>query len=137
MVMLEQLLHCAQSRLTLFDPMDSCPPGSSVHEILYPWDSPVKHTGVGGHFLLQGIFLTQGSNPHLLHRQVDSLPLNHLGSHAGAIAVDKQKLQELNEMGWCLGQGTGKPKQENNEERYTRGCSSKIHFGCKRKIYCT
>ena len=31
-------------------------------------------------FLLQGIFLTQGLNPHLLHWQEDSLPLNHLGS---------------------------------------------------------
>ena len=27
------------------------------------------------HFLLQGIFLTQGSNPRLLHWQADSLPL--------------------------------------------------------------
>ena len=37
-----------------------------------------KNTGVGGHFLLQGIFPTQESNPcllHLLHRQVGSLPL--------------------------------------------------------------
>ena len=34
-------------------------------------------------FLLQEIFLTQGSNPHLLHLlhcQVGSLPLSHLGS---------------------------------------------------------
>ena len=30
-------------------------------------DSPGKNTGVGCHFLLQGIFLTQGSNPGLLH----------------------------------------------------------------------
>ena len=39
--------------------------------------------GVGCHFLLQGIFLTQGLNPYLLHLQhwqVDSLPLSHLGS---------------------------------------------------------
>ena len=35
------------------------------------------------HFLLQGIFLTQGSNPCLLHWQVDSLPLNHQGSPLG------------------------------------------------------
>ena len=37
----------------------------------------------GYHFLLQGIFLTQGSNPrlwHLLHWQAESLPLSHLGS---------------------------------------------------------
>ena len=43
-----------------------------------PWDSPGKNTGVGGHFLLQGIFLTQGLNPrllHLLHWQEDSSPL--------------------------------------------------------------
>ena len=37
--------------------------------LLYPWDSPGKNTGVGCHFLLQGIFPTQGSNPHLLHLQ--------------------------------------------------------------------
>ena len=35
------------------------------------WTSPGKNTGVGCHFLLQGLFLTQGSNPGLLHpRQV-------------------------------------------------------------------
>ena len=39
-----------------------------------PWDSPGKNTGVGCHFLLQGIFPTQGSNPFLLHWQADSLP---------------------------------------------------------------
>ena len=38
---------------------------------------------LGCHFLLQGIFLTQGSNSHLLcllHWQADSLPLSHLES---------------------------------------------------------
>ena len=30
--------------------------------LLYPWDFPGKNTGVDCHFLLQGIFLTQGSN---------------------------------------------------------------------------
>ena len=34
---------------------------------LYPWNPPGKDTGVGGHSLLQGIFLTQGSNPGLPH----------------------------------------------------------------------
>ena len=33
---------------------------------LCPWDFPGKNTGAGCHFLLRGIFLTQGSNPHLL-----------------------------------------------------------------------
>ena len=39
--------------------------------LLCPWDSPGKNTGVGCHTLLQGIFLTQGLNPCLLHcRQI-------------------------------------------------------------------
>ena len=45
-----------------------------------PWDFPGKHTGVGCHFLLQEIFLTQGSNLHLQHWQADSLPPSHQGS---------------------------------------------------------
>ena len=46
--------------LTLCDPMDCSPPGSSVHE-----NSPGKNTGVGCHALLQWIFPAQGSNPCL------------------------------------------------------------------------
>ena len=57
------------------------PPGSSVHRIL------CKNTGVGCHYLLQGIFPTQGSNPRLLHWQVDSLPLSHQGSPYYLLAV--------------------------------------------------
>ena len=46
-----------------------------------PWDFPGKNTGVGCHSLLQGIFLTQGSNPvsHVSAWQADSLPLRHWG----------------------------------------------------------
>ena len=46
--------------------------------LLCPWDSPGKHTGVGCHALLQGIFPTQGSNLRLLcllHWQGGSVPL--------------------------------------------------------------
>ena len=42
-----------------------------------------KNAGVSCYALLQGTFRTQGSNPflqHLLHWQVDSLPLSHQGS---------------------------------------------------------
>ena len=46
---------------TLCDPMDCSLPGFST------WDFPGNSTGVGCHCLLQGIFLTQGSNPGLLH----------------------------------------------------------------------
>ena len=48
--------------------------------LLSPWDFPGKKTGVGCHFLLQRIFLTQGSNSWLLYRQANSLPLSHLQS---------------------------------------------------------
>ena len=45
---------------------------------LCPWNSPGKKTGMGCHFLLQGIFLTQGLNPGLEPRspalQAESLP---------------------------------------------------------------
>ena len=44
------------------------------HGLYSPWDSPGQKTGVGSLSLLQGIFPTQGSNPGLLHWQVDSLP---------------------------------------------------------------
>ena len=46
--------------------------------LLCPGDSPGQNTGVGGHALLQAIFPTQESNPHLLcllRSQVGSLPL--------------------------------------------------------------
>ena len=51
--------------------------------LLCPWDFPGKNTGLGCHFLLQGIVPTQGSNPCLyclLHWQEDSLPLSHGGT---------------------------------------------------------
>ena len=55
--------------------MNCRPPGSSVHGI-----SHGKNTGVGCHFLLQGIFLTQGPNLHLQHCRQILLPLSHPGS---------------------------------------------------------
>ena len=36
----------------------------SGHSLLCPWNSPGKNIGVVCHVLLQGIFLTQGLNPH-------------------------------------------------------------------------
>ena len=48
--------------------------------LLCPRSFSGKNTGVGCHLLLQGIFLTQGLNPSLLHRLLDFLPLSHPGS---------------------------------------------------------
>ena len=68
---------CSVSQLcpTLCDPMDCNLPSAFVHGIFQ-----ARMLEWGCHFLLQGIFPTQGLNPHLLHCQADSLPLSHLGS---------------------------------------------------------
>jgi len=55
--------------------MDYSLPGSSVHG-----DSTGKNTGVGYHALLQGIFLTQGSNPGFLHCRWILFCVRHQGS---------------------------------------------------------
>ena len=59
------------------------PHGLEPAKLPSSWDSLGKNTRVGCHVLLQGIFPTQESNPHLLpllNWQSDSLPLSHLGS---------------------------------------------------------
>ena len=66
--------NVAQSCLTLCNPMDWSP------LVLCPWDSPRKNTRVGCHALLQGIFLTQGSNPGLPHCGQILYHLSHQGS---------------------------------------------------------
>ena len=68
---------CAQFCLILCDPMDFSPVGFSV---TLPYSFLGKNTVVGCHFLLQGIFPTQGPNLHFLLCQVDSLQLSHLGN---------------------------------------------------------
>ena len=51
------------------------PHGLQPAKLLCPWDSPGKNSGVGCHFLLWGIFLTQGLSPRLLcfHWQAGSI----------------------------------------------------------------
>ena len=59
--------------------------------LLCPWDFPGKNTGVGYHFLFQGIFLTQGQNLHLLHWQWGSLPLSHREANSGILLSCKKE----------------------------------------------
>ena len=65
------------SRARLFAaPWTDCgAPGSSVHR-----SSPGKNTGVDSRSLLQGLFLTQGSDPGLLHCRQVLYFLSHQGS---------------------------------------------------------
>ena len=65
----------AQSCPTLCNPIDCSLLDSSIHG-----DSPGKNTGVDSHFLLQGIFPTQGSTPGLLHCRQILCNLSHQGS---------------------------------------------------------
>ena len=53
-----KLLSCVQLFATPWTVAYQAPP---------PWDSPGKSTGVGCHFLLQGIFSTQGLKLVLPH----------------------------------------------------------------------
>ena len=69
----------AQSCPTLCNPR-----GLQPTRFLWSWKFPCKNTGVGCHFLLQKIFLTQGLKLcllSLLHWQTNPFPLNHLGSY--------------------------------------------------------
>ena len=69
-----QLLSCVQIFCYSY--------GLQPTRLLFPWGFPGKNTVVGCPFLLQGIFLMiQGLNLHLLHWQIDSLPLSHQGSY--------------------------------------------------------
>ena len=63
----------------------SCPALCNPHglqpaRLPCPWDSPSKSTGVGCHFLIQGIFPTQGSNLGLLYCRQILYCLSHQGS---------------------------------------------------------
>ena len=76
----------AQSCLTLCNPMDCTPPGSSVHG-----DSPGKKTGVGCH-ALQEIFPTLGSNPGFLHFRQILYSLSHQRRPNGPLLFKHQDI---------------------------------------------
>ena len=82
-----------QSCPTLCDSMDY----NLSYQAPHPWNFPGKSTGAGCHFLLQGIFLTQGFNPGLpLCRQI----LYHL-SHQGSPwlrIIDAQQMLSIKQM---------------------------------------
>ena len=65
------------------------PHGLQPARLLCPWNFPGKNTGVGCHFLLPGIFLTQGSNLCPLHWQANSLLLSHQGSPRMGVGVPR------------------------------------------------
>ena len=94
-------------------------PWTVAARVFCPWDSPGKNTGVGCQALLQGIFLTQGSNPYilcLLHWQACSLPTEpHQGFPGGwdgkESAYSAGHLSSIPESGRSPGEGNGNPLQ--------------------------
>ena len=66
----------AQLCPTLWDPMDC-----SLHQAPPSMGFSSQSTGVGCHFLLQGIFLTRGSNPGLPPCRQTLYPLSHQGRY--------------------------------------------------------
>ena len=66
-----------ESRSVVSDSLQ--PYGLQPTRLLSPWDFPGKSTGVDYHFLLQGIFPTQGLNPGLPHCRQMLYHLSHQG----------------------------------------------------------
>ena len=91
------------------------PRGLYPARFLCQWDSPNKNTGVGCHFLIQGMVLTQGLNSCLLcllHWQMNSLPLASLGKSPVwkvpnrvtlVLSVPMYKITSSTCHGWVLG----------------------------------
>ena len=80
-----------QSCPTLRNRIDCSLPGSSSMEFCR------GDTGVGCHFLLQGIFLTQGLNPNLLHCRQILYHLNYQGSLT--LGGQRQRKEERSPLG--------------------------------------
>jgi len=94
--------------------MDCSLPGSSVHGILQ------ANTGVGCHALFQGIFLTQGSNLHLLwllHMLWPLYLLDFPGSSDSKVsAYNVGDLGSVPVLGRSPGEGNGNPLQYSSLE---------------------
>ena len=72
--------------------------------LLCPWDSPGKNTGVSIPFS-RGIFLTQGSNPGLLHRRQILCCLSYQGPVSRQRLWHKSELSVLGSPGAPMGWG--------------------------------
>ena len=123
-----------------YDPMDYSPPNSSVHGILQ-----ARNTRVSSHFLLQGIFLTQGLNLDLLHCRQILYHLSHQRSSMGCLQ-DTQPKEGKHVTAWKCGGGIwrfwrGHPMGlEHLCEMFVKCCSERKLPGksscvCRKLIY--
>ena len=68
------------------------------HGLYCPWNSPGQNTGVGNLYFLQGIFLTQKSNRHLLRCRRILYQLSYQG---------RDSEFQVSHLLWCYPGGTG------------------------------
>ena len=71
------------------------PHGLYPTRLFCPWNFPGKSTGVGYHFLLQGIFVTQGLNLGLLPCRQMLYHLSHQGSPPISIVLVTNGLWDM------------------------------------------
>ena len=104
------VVYSLNHALFFCNPVDCGQPGSSVHGLtqlrILEWV----------HFLLQGIFLTQGSNPHILHWQVDFFFYHWatLGSSLAPIKIHYQSLHRSLSK-WCKDRSLESEKEKETE----------------------
>ena len=101
-------------------------------------DIPGKNTRVDCHFLLQGIFLTQGLNPCLLcvlHWWADYLLLCHLGGPPGIIPYPQYDIKcrnDILEMIFWNSTHLGEPTGRCNSPQIINTCKNVL---CARKVW--
>ena len=135
------------------------PHGLYPARLLCPWDSPGKNTGVGCHFLLQGILLTQGLNRvscigrQILYPESQGKPYNmrgrwklvHFWREWGCSTWNgfnrEVKWQILDAWGWCTGttQRDGMGREEGGGFRMGNTCipvADSFRYLAKPTQYC-
>ena len=88
--------------------------------LLCPWDSPGKNIGVSCHFLLHGIFLSQGANLGSPALQVDSL-LSEPAKPSKYLVLDKYRLN--GDVTAVLGKSFGCTFQKDTGEVFWSMCA--------------
>ena len=102
------------------------PHGLQPARLLCPWNSPGKNIGLGNYSLLQGIFLTQGSKPGLLHCKHILYHLSHQGSsepplkQTPNLTASPVRLKlKLQYFGHLIGKGSDAGRDWGQEEKRT------------------
>ena len=118
------MLHLVtHSCLTRCSRVDCSLPGSSVRG-----DSSGKNVGVGCHFLLQGIFLNQGSNLGLPHCRQTFYHLSHQGKKAGQAKFMQNNWRRLLRVPWTARRSNQLILKEISPEYSLEGLMLKLKF---------